>query len=833
VALLFTRTGVVGSQPAFNTKGRRGEEAKRQRPFVPLFACGRGTRLRVWRPGSRFYGSRFCGSRLLLYARSKAFYNKRSELNHTMRCVVPKQRIKHGWTPEHWASLMPFGIGKQRPNNYLELWRALKENRDQLPYAWRILSQGVCDGCALGTTGLHDWTLDGIHLCNIRLRLLRLNTLPALDANILADVASLRLQAPDSAALRALGRIPFPMMRQRGEPGFHRISWGTALELIATRIRETTPDRLGFYLTSRGMPNEAYYAAQKGVRALGTNNIDNAARICHSPSTVALKETLGITATSCSYSDWIGSDLIIFIGANPANNQPLTTKYLHYAKKAGTRVVMVNSYREPGMEHYWVPSVAESALFGTRIADHFFMVDIGGDVAFLNGVMKQLIADNALDWGFVQQHTAGIAELTDALEQQSWEELEQRSGASRSEMAELAGMIWRAKTAIFVWSMGITQHVHGEDGVRAIVNLALSKGFIGRDGCGVMPIRGHSGVQGGAEMGAYATSFPGVRPITADHASWLGEQWGFEVPTEPGMIAPEMIDAAADGRLDLLFASGGNFLEVLPEPEYVQAALERVPMRVHMDIVLSSQMLLDPADTVLLLPAQTRYEIAGGVTETTTERRIIFSPEIAGPRIAEARSECEVFLDLAGTVYPELRQLVRYRGTAALREEIARIVPAYDGIQQLQAAGDQLQYGGRHLCADWQFATADGKAHFSVLLPPPAISGPGQFRVTTRRGKQFNSIVHEPKDAITGARRDAIFICREDAERLGLKPGQAIILRNAMGSYQGSVFLAELRPGNLQVHWPEGNLVLSRDRRSPISGIPDYNALVTIEAADI
>lgn len=751
-------------------------------------------------------------------------------------------------TPSLWASLKPFGIGEQRPNNYFELWKALVDNRDQLPYTWRILSQGVCDGCALGTTGLRDWTLDGVHLCNVRLRMLRLNTMPALDETLLADVAALQAQVAAQASasssfqpskplpnlstlLRDLGRLPFPMVRTRGEPGFRRVSWDTALDLIADRIRASAPERLAFYLTSRGMPNEAYYAAQKAVRAIGTNSVDNAARICHSPSTVALKSGLGVGATTCSYSDWISSDLIVFIGANPANNQPVTTKYLHYAKKAGTKVAVVNSYREPGMERYWVPSNAESALFGTKITDRFYIINTGGDIAFLNGVLKQMIQDNALDWEFVKQHTTGFQELAASLAQQPWEELERLSGVSRSEMAALAEMLGQAKRAVFVWSMGITQHEYGEDGVRAIVNLALSKGFVGREGCGVMPIRGHSGVQGGAEMGAYATVFPGGVPITAEHAAQLSGQWGFSVPGTPGMIAPAMIDAAAAGRLDLLFSVGGNWLEVLPEPEYVQDALERVPLRVHMDIVLTTQMLLDPADTVVLLPATTRYEIPGGVTETSTERRVIFNPEIPGRRIGEARSEIDVFMDLARRVRPELASKLYFTDTAAIRTEIAETIPFYDGIQHLAKTGDSFQYGGPHLCADWKFGTPDGKAHFSVLTPPQNGLAPGTFRVTTRRGKQFNSMVHEQKDAITGALREAVFISREDARQLGVQDGDPLVLRNEVGEYHGKAFIAQVKPGNVQVHWPEGNVIIRRDRRSPVAGIPDYNAVVTIERA--
>ncbi|MCF2149149.1 FdhF/YdeP family oxidoreductase [Desmonostoc muscorum LEGE 12446] len=738
--------------------------------------------------------------------------------------MLPKPK-KH-WTPSNWASWKPFGIGEQYPNNYWEVFRAIWLSRDQLPYAWNILDKGVCDGCALGTTGMKDWTLDGIHLCNVRLRLLRMNTMPAFDPVLLEDVS--QLQKQKSAQLRDLGRLPYPMIRQRGEQGFRRVDWDEALEVIANRIRATTPDRLSFYVTSRGTVNETYYATQKAVRAMGSNNIDNAARICHSPSTAGLKAALGAGATTCSYKDWIGTDLLVFIGSNVANNQPVTVKYLHYAKKAGTKIVVINTYREPGMERYWVPSIVESALFGTKFAEDFFLINMGGDIAFLNGTIKHIIANNWVDESFINLHTAGFAELKASLESQSWEELERLSGTSREEMYAFAKMVGEANKAVFVWSMGITQHECGEDNVRSVINLALTKGFVGREGCGLMPIRGHSGVQGGAEMGCYATVFPGGKPITPEHAAQFSQLWGFEVPATKGLIAPEMINAAHQGQLDVLFSVGGNFLEVLPEPDYVEAALKQIPLRVHMDIVLSSQMLVEPADTVVLLPATTRYEIPGGVTETNTERRVIFSPEIPGPRIGEARPEWQVFLELARRVKPDLADKLVFANTSAMRQEIAQAVPQYAGIQHLQQPGDQFQYGGSHLCFGWNFPTADGKAHFGVLLPPQRELPEGCFFVATRRGKQFNSMVQERRDAITGAVREAVLMNAGDAAKLGLKEGDKVILKNELGELPGQVYIAPIQSGNLQVHWPEGNVLLDRTKRS-LEGVPDYNAIAYLE----
>ncbi|NUP03432.1 MAG: FdhF/YdeP family oxidoreductase [Nonomuraea sp.] len=725
--------------------------------------------------------------------------------------------------PRNWASWRPFGLGLRKPNNYLELWKAFRSVKGNRRYAWRILNQGTCDGCALGTQGMRDWTMDEIHLCNIRLRLLPLNTMPALDVSLLRDVSE--LAGRKSAELRELGRLPYPMLRRAGEPGFTRVSWDEALRVAGDGLRGA---RFGAYMTSRGVPNENYYAAQKAVRALGTNNVDNAARICHSPSTVALKQTIGAAATTCSYTDWIGSDLIVFIGSNPSNNQPVAMKYLYHAKKAGTRIAMINAYREPGMDKYWVPSNAESALFGTKITDEFFGVNVGGDIGFLNGVLKHLIENDWVDRAFVAERTSGFEEARKAVEAQSWAELEALSGATRGQMLKLARMLGEAKSAVLVWSMGITQHTYGEDNVRAIVNLALARGFLGRDKCGLMPIRGHSGVQGGAEMGAYATGFPGGLPVTSANAAKFTELWGFEVPGTPGLTATDMIDAAHQGELDALISSGGNFLEVLPDPGYCREALSRLRLRVHVDIVLSSQMLVPGEGDVLLLPAQTRYEMVGGVTETSTERRIIFSPEVEGPRVGEAWPEWKIFSELAARTRPEISDHVRFTGTPQIRAEIEQVVPFYQGISGLRKFGDNVQYGGRHLFADGRFQTPDGLAVFSVVEPPALERPDGSFMVATRRGKQFNSMVHERLDGFNGAAREAVLMSPYDADRLGLPDGAPVELRSGERSYQGKVLRAPLMPGNLQIHWPEGNVLLDEARRSPQARIPDYNALVTV-----
>ncbi|HKA93526.1 MAG TPA: FdhF/YdeP family oxidoreductase, partial [Acidimicrobiia bacterium] len=706
------------------------------------------------------------------------------------------------WRRDSWVGFKPYGAGETKPNHYGEIVKTVWENRRNLRYAWRILRRGVCDGCALGVAGFHDWTISGVHLCTTRLNLLKVNTMGALDPSVLADVESLR--ARSGKELRDLGRLAHPMVRRKGEPGFRRVSWDHALDLVADGIRAAGPDRFGMYLTARGLTNETYYVAQKLVRFLGSNNIDNAARVCHAPSTLVLKQTIGAGATTVSYADVIGTDLVVIIGSNVANAQPVFMKYLFLARQRGTKVAVVNPLREPGLHRYWVPSNVESALFGTKMADEFFDVHIGGDAAFFNGVLKELLADDTIDRDFVRSHTTGFDELVAELDRQPFDELERASGAKRADMARLARLYASAPAAVLVWSMGITQHEHGDDNVAAIVNLALARGNVGRPEAGLMPIRGHSGVQGGAEMGAYATALPGSLPVTPENAAALADAYGFPVRGEPGLSAAEMVEAAAEGRLDVLYSSGGNFLEVLPDPPAVDAAMAKVPLRVHQDIVVSSQMLVDPGETVVLLPAATRYEQRGGGTQTSTERRILFSPEIPGSRVGEARSEWEIFVDLAQRVDPTRAQQMRFESGSAIRDEIARVVPSYAGIERLRDTGDQVQWGGERLCEGPdgpQFATSDGKAQFTPVRPPPAKPTDG-LRLSTRRGKQFNTMVHREIDPLTGAARDSIFVSDADADRLGLAEGARVLVRSSHGELCARVHRAALRPGNVQVFYP-------------------------------
>lgn len=737
----------------------------------------------------------------------------------------PKLKSNDTWL----SRLVPFGLyGQVKPHHFREMAKVVWENKTELPYAWNILRHGVCDGCSLGPYGLRDNVMDGIHLCMTRLKLLRLNTMREMKLSAPSDVDRLRRLDPEK--LRSLGRLPFPMVRRKGEKGFSRISWEKAAEMAVQALQRVSPQHMGFFATSRGLTNETYYVFQKLARTLGTNNVDLCSRLCHAASVYGLKATLGVAAPTCSLSDFIGTDLLVIFGSDLANNQPVTTKYMHYAKKKGTRILVVNPMREYGLERYWVPSVAGSALFGTKLMDDYYQVRVGGDIAFINGVLKALTAMNRLDREFIARHTRGFEELETALEEQSWELLEERSGLPRFEMERFAQFYALARSAVFVYSMGLTQHEFGVDNVKAIVNLALARGMLGREKCGIMPIRGHSGVQGGGECGSEPDKFPGGFPVNEENSRRFSNLWRHPVPSTPGLRVPQMIEAAHRGELEFLYSIGGNLLEIMPDRSFVARALANVKVRIHQDIVFNSSMLVDAEEAVIILPGQTRYEQRGGGTVTSTERRIRFTPEIPGHRVGASLPEWEIPTLIGRKAMSNGELLFPFDDARSIREEMSRVMPLYQGIDELHQEGDFLQWGGPYLFKGGHFSNMpEGRALFSALTPPNPKVSDGCFLLSTRRGRQFNSMTFGTKDRLMGSReRDVIFMAPEDADRLGLDDGNRVVVRSEAGEMTGTIRLAPVKPGTLQAYWPEAN-VLIRQRTDPVSGEPDYNAEVRVE----
>ncbi len=735
-----------------------------------------------------------------------------------------------------WRALqiiVPFGIlVRAKPRHYREMLRVLWQNRGRWRYAWRILAHGVCDGCSLGPRGLRDDVIPGVHLCLTRLGLLRLNTMGPIPDRALENID--RLRAMTNEELHHLGRVPAPLLRRPGDRGFTRITWDEAARIAASSLAETDVDRMAFFVSSRGLTNEAYYVMQKLARIAGTPHVDSCARLCHAASTTGLKATIGWAAPTCSLGDMIGTDLLVLIGTDLANNQPVTTKYMHYAKSQGTRIVVINPFREPALERYWVPSVPSSALFGTALMDDFFSVRPGGDIAFLCGTLKSLDEKCAWDDRFIAERTSGAEALRTHLRTLSWGRIIEDSGLPQDEIERFAQLYANAKTAVILYSMGLTQYPFGVENVKMVANLALARGNVGRAKTGIIPIRGHSGVQGTAECGVDPDKLPGGVELNAANCARFESAWGHPIPRRPGLKAAHALDRAAQGEMDLLYLVGGNFLETMPDPDNARAGLAQTRVRVHQDIVLNTSTLVDAAELVLVLPAQTRYESGG--TSTSTERRIRLTPAIedpAGSQIPEARAEWEIPSLIGRALRPNHPALFSYASPADVRAEMGELMSLYKGIELLSAEGDAVQWGGPRLGADGFPNMPDNRAAFSVVEIPDTKIPAGKFQLATRRGKQFNSITYGQRDPITGApsRRD-VLIAKSDLVALGIAEGDEILLRSKLGEMRARARSGPCRPQHVQAFWPEANVLIERSY-DPLSGEPDYNAVVSIERATL
>jgi predicted molibdopterin-dependent oxidoreductase YjgC len=317
-------------------------------------------------------------------------------------------------------------------------------------------------------------------------------------------------------------------------------------------------------------------------------------------------------------------------------------------------------------------------------------------------------------------------------------------------------------------------------------------------------------------------------PLEQEHVERFERAYGFPIPRGPGLRAAHLLERTLERPLDVLYLVGGNHLETMPDRRHARCALARVKCRVHQDIVINTSTLIEPEGEVIVLPAETRYEQKGGGTSTSTERRIRFTPEIPGPRIAEARAEWEIPALIGRKLHPSRSDLFDYETSADVRKEMGRLMPLYAGIERLEREGDALQWGGPQLGAE-RFDTPDGRARFSSVALPRVEVPEGRMLLALRRGRQFNSMIYGKHDPIArNAERDAILLDQRDLEQLRLSEGQRVLVSSDTGQLLARVRVGPCRAGHVQGYWPECNVLIPR-KYDPDSGEPDYTTSVRIE----
>lgn len=603
--------------------------------------------------------------------------------------------------------------------------------------------------------------------------------------------------------LEAAGRLTEPLRYDAGLDRYVAIPWDQALQLAAERLRALDPKRVSFYTSGRSS-NEAAFLWQLLVRAYGSSNLPDSSNLCHEPSGLAMKQQIGVGKGTAQLADFELADCILVVGQNPATNHPRLMGSLHAAAKRGATVLALNPIVERGFINFADPKDAVEMITnrGLRVAKRVWQVAIGGDLAALKGVAKRWFAreaagDSIFDLGFIREHCEGFDALKADVDAEPWDAIVAASGLDRAAIEALADELAASRRLLITWCMGLTHHEHAVATIQMLSDLQLLRGQIGIPGAGLVPVRGHSNVQGDRTMGC-TYSVP---------ERWLAnlerEFPGLALPRETGMDAHATLQSAVDGELQGLLSLGGNLAMAGPDAERVREALSRLAFTLHI-ATKPNHTHLHPGRDGLLLPCLARTDDDGqAVTVEDSMSMVHASRGMQAPQHATQWAETRIVAGLADALLGS--RAVPWRDLAAdherLRDVIARCQQGvFDGFEDFNT---KLRTpGGFWLpnpAARREWRTASGKArllpqalptHGVVARAKAAVPDPDAVLtlMTVRSHDQFNTTVYGNDDRYRNVfgTREVIFVAPEELARLGLRAGQRVDVEGIVGIEAGS-----------------------------------------------
>jgi len=686
----------------------------------------------------------------------------------------------------------------------------------------RMRHKNACKTCALGMGGQRGGMVNEAghfpEVCKKSLQAQVADMQGPISEAVLRAHPLARLARLTPAPLEALGRIAFPLIAEAHDSHFRRIGWEEALEKAASALRAASPERVFFYSSGRAS-NEAAFLMQVVARLYGTANINNCSSYCHNASSVALARVFGSGSASIVLEDLRHADLVLIAGANPASNHPRLITQLLKLRRRGGRVIVVNPLRELGLVRFRVPSDWRSLAFGSTICDLYLQPHVGSDLTLFKAMLKAVVEAGGVDRAYVLAHTEGWDAVEADVRNASWSDLTTACGVPRDEVQRAADMLVQAKRGVLCWAMGLTHHLHGVGNVLALANLALARGWLGRRGCGLLPIRGHSNVQGVGSVG--------VTPVLKQaFAERMRELYGIAPAPAAGWDTFRSMQAAAEGRVQVAFLLGGNLFASNPDRAWAASALGNVPLTIYASTKLNEGHVHGRGRTTLVLPVLARDEETQATTQESMFNFVRLSEGGAAAE-GEMRSEVDILASLAERVLPPSRfDWAAMRSHQRLREEIGRVVPGYGAIAAIDRTREEFQIGGRTF-HEPSFATESGRARFHVTALPGFAPEADGFRLMTLRSEgQFNTVVYEEEDLYRGnTRRDVVMMARVDAERLGVDEGDRVRVHTEVGSLPALVALVDIRPGNLAMYYPEANALVPR-RIDEASGTPAFKSVL-------
>ena len=692
---------------------------------------------------------------------------------------------------------------------------------------WRAMrTRNACKTCALGMGGQHGGMVNEAghfpEVCKKSLQAMASDMQAGISPEFFPRYSIQQLRTLTPRELEACGRLVDPVFAGAGATHYRVISWDEALDRLAAKLTESGPSRSFFYASGRSS-NEAGFLLQLLARQFGTNDVNNCSYYCHQASGVGLTASLGTGTATVQLEDVERADLFILIGGNPASNHPRLLRSLATLRRRGGHVIVINPAREIGLVNFRVPSDPRSLLLGSRIASLYVQPHIGGDIALLAGVARLVLEQGREDRTFIDDHTEGFDKFRRSVGSTSWDAIEAASGVTRDTIAELARMYTSAEKVVIGWTMGITHHLHGVDNVQMIANLALLRGMVGRPDAGLMPIRGHSNVQGVGSVGVT----PQLKQAILKR---FEERLGLRVPASPGLDTMACVEASARGEMRTAVCLGGNLFGSNPDAMFAAQALQKLDLIAYLSTTLNTGHAWGTAGETLILPVLPRDEEPQPTTQESMFSYVRLSD--GGPaRYRGPRSEVAVLSALGDRLLGDAP--VNWRGFEShqqIRALMADLIPGLEPLADIDRTKREFHIAGRRLDTP-RFPTVSGRARFhAVTLPAaPSMNGSGLRLMTVRSEGQFNTVVYEDEDVYRGQdRRDVVLLNEADMERLGLQRDQRVTVRSATGELRHQLVRPyDIRPGNALMYYPEANVLVPR-RVDPRSKTPAFKS-VTVE----
>lgn len=649
------------------------------------------------------------------------------------------------------------------------------------------------------------------------------------------------------------GRLTEPMVLRPGATHYEPISWDDAFKLVGQELKSLASPHEAVFYTSGRTSNEAAFLYQLFIRAFGTNNLPDCSNMCHESTSVALPPMIGIGKGCVKLSDFEKAEVIFIIGQNPGTNHPRMLTSLQAAKERGCKIVTVNPLQETGSSKFknpqdlLHPTRIPRFLFGggSQLCDLWLPVMINGDMAFLHGLMKELLEEEdrrpgtVFDHAFIQQYTTGFDEVIAQLRASTWEQIVADSGLTRAQIRQAAQIAMEAKSIIVCWCMGVTQHKNAVATIQEIINFLLLRGNIGRPGAGPCPVRGHSNVQGDRTMGIWDKPKP-------EFLDKLGQVFGFEPPRQNGFDTVEAIHAMHEGKAKVFLAMGGNFLSATSDTEYTAAALRNCRLTAHISIKLNRSHVIT-GRTALILPCLGRTELdrqETGLQFLTVEDSMgVINPTRGGlePVSPKLLSEPAIVAGLAKATLGPKRPLdwaAHVANYDLIRDKIEAVIPGFtDFNQRIRAGTFYLPNPPRD---ERRFNTPSKKANFIAHPLTRARIEPGQFLLTTMRTHdQFNTSIYGLDDRYRGIYngRRVIFLNEEDMKDAGIVQGQLVDLTSHFNGQERHAQKFMVAPYSIPrrcaaTYFPEGNVLVPLDSVADTSGTPTSKSVpITIKAS--